>query len=296
MRKSRHLQAIDNYKERLFNRIALVNSDLATELRAMQLGWYRISNNATVEDTTEVYIYDEIGGSFGVSADDFVKDLNEITTPKINVRINSPGGSLFDSIAIHNALAQHPAKVRTTVDALAASGASIIAMAANRYNEANDTGGVVMMPGSQMMIHDALGVEMGNAADMRAMANFLDRQSDNIAVTYKNRAGGTAEEWRSRMLAETWMFAEEAVSLKLADKVFTQDEEDDAPSTEDELIPAAVEPENSIRLEVVPELVDLMKRDFSFNTFKYKSREEAPAPRNTAEMMNILRNTLTRKA
>ncbi len=177
------------------------------DLAGVRLPWYAI-RNADGEDTdgpgasdtpdvATVLVFDEIGGSLGVNAKDFVTELDAITAPTIHVRINSRGGALFDAVAIHNSLRHHPSRVVTFVDALAASAASIVAMGGDE---------VVMMPGSQMMIHDASALEDGNAADHGAMATFLDRQSDNIADIYQRKGGGEAEAWRLLMLAETWMF------------------------------------------------------------------------------------------
>jgi ATP-dependent protease ClpP protease subunit len=127
----------------------------------------------------------------------------------IRLRVNSPGGELFASVAIHNSLRHHPARVVGYVDGVAASGASIVVMAADE---------LVMMPGSQMMVHDAAAVEDGNAEDHHAMAAFLDRQSDNVARLYAARAGDDDPAvWREYMRVETWMFAEEAVQMGLAD-------------------------------------------------------------------------------
>jgi HK97 family phage prohead protease len=192
------------------------------DLADAKLPWYEI--RSVVDDpaerddpgaeVAEVLIFDEIGGSLGVSAKQFAQDLQEITAPTIRVRINSPGGSVFDAVAIHNALLHHPAYVEVYVDSLAASAASVIAMAGDE---------VVMMPGSQMMIHDASAVEEGNAADHGKMQTFLDRQSDNIARFYQRRGGGDVAEWRERMLAETWMFADEAVEAGLADREYEPD-------------------------------------------------------------------------
>jgi len=182
------------------------------DLPSMRLPWYEVRDEAGGPggDPATVLIYDEIGGSFGVTAKDFAVALEKITAPTIHLRINSPGGSLFDAIAIYNTLHHHPARVVVYVDALAASAASLIAMGGDE---------IVMMPGSQLMIHDASAVEDGNAADMRAMSAFLDRQSDNVADIYRLRGGGEAGEWRELMLAETWMFAAEAVDMGLADRV-----------------------------------------------------------------------------
>lgn len=170
--------------------------------------WYRITNAAS-DDEAEVMIYDEVGGWFGCTADDLIAELRGITAPRMRVRINSPGGSVFEGIAIANALRAHPASVTVQVDSIAASIASVIAMSGDR---------IEMAPNSMMMIHDASGLCMGNASDMEEMAELLDLISDNIADAYAARAGGTREEWRARMRAETWYLPEDAVENGLADE------------------------------------------------------------------------------
>lgn len=177
---------------------------LGIEARA----WYRITNAAD-SDEAEVMIYDEVGGWFGCTADDLITELKQITAPRMRVRINSPGGSVFEGIAIANALRAHPANVTVQVDAVAASIASVIAMSGDR---------IEMAPNSMMMIHDASGLCMGDASDMEEMAELLDLISDNIADAYAARAGGTREQWRDRMRAETWYLPEDAVENGLADE------------------------------------------------------------------------------
>ncbi|MFE2346479.1 head maturation protease, ClpP-related [Kitasatospora cineracea] len=178
------------------------------QLRQGRNDWYRISNNAGTGPAV-VHIYGEIG-YWGVTAADFVRDLAGVRASEIELHLNSPGGEIFDGIAIMNALRSHPATVTTYVDSLAASIASVIAMGGDR---------VVMAPNSQMMIHEASSIEIGNAADMRKMADLLDLQSDNIASVYAAKAGGDVAEWRARMTAESWYTAEEAVVAGLADEV-----------------------------------------------------------------------------
>lgn len=170
--------------------------------------WYRITNAAD-SDEAEVMLYDEIGGWFGSTADELIAELKGITAPRMRVRINSPGGSVFEGIAIANALRAHPANVTVQVDAVAASIASVIAMAGDR---------IEMAPNSMMMIHDASGICLGNASDMEEMAELLDLISDNIADAYATRAGGTREQWRERMRAETWYLPDDAVENGLADE------------------------------------------------------------------------------
>lgn len=208
---------INGTKAKMLGRLRAMNPTLANDIGDLKLPWYAIRNVAeegsTDDAAAEVFIYDEIGGSFGVDANEFIQDLQGIKADNLVVRINSPGGSVIDAVAIYNALVQHPANVLTRVDSMAASAASIVAMA-------GDT--IEMMVGSQLMIHDAMSAEMGNAKELRELAKWLDMQSDNIASIYAARGTKTADEWRALMLAETWMFADEAVELGLADSVYTR--------------------------------------------------------------------------
>ena len=176
--------------------------------------WYSIRDVSETE--TEIFIYDYIG-EFGITANDFVRELADIRASKISLRINSPGGNVFDGLAIYNACKRHRAEMSVYIDGVAASAASFIAMA-------GDT--VTMMPHSQMMIHEAHGLVIGPADDMRQMADFLDKSSDNIAGIYAEKAGGTVEEWRDRMRDETWFSDQEAVDLGLADGIEGEDEEE----------------------------------------------------------------------
>lgn len=182
--------------------------------------WYRITAKATEADddqgepttdgdTTIIDIYDEIGW-FGIGAADFVRDLRRVDTPKIELHISSPGGDVFDAIAIYNGLRQHKAQVHVIVDSLAASAASFIAMAGDR---------ITAMANAMLMIHDPLGLVIGNATDMRELADLLDKHGDNIAAIYAARAGGEVADWRERMLAETWYLADEAYKAGLVDEV-----------------------------------------------------------------------------
>ena len=129
----------------------------------------------------EVYLFDEIG-YWGDTAGDVVDTLRDLDVDHIAVKINSPGGDVFDGIAIMNILKSHPAKVTTVVEGLAASAASFIAVGAGDE--------VVMMPHSQLMIHDAWGMSMGNAEDMMRCAEELNRASDNLAAIYRPRPVG----------------------------------------------------------------------------------------------------------
>lgn len=179
-------------------------------------GWYRISNADA--PAAQVHVYDAIGG-FGLGAAQFVQDLSGITSKSIDLHINSPGGDVFDAIAMHAALVNHPATVNTYVDGVAASAASFLAMA-------GDTIGIEKP--ARMMIHDASGLTLGNQADHLQMAQLLGEISDTIAGMYSDRAGGTVADWRDAMRAETWYSAPQAVSAGLADRVLN-----DTPAPED---------------------------------------------------------------
>jgi len=154
-----------------------------------------------------------IGGWFGMTAVDFIEELKAVESAKIDLHLNSPGGEVFDAVAIYNSLVQHDAEVTVYVDGLAASAASFIA-------QSGDT--VIMQKASTMMIHDASGMAWGNAKDMADTANILNKISDNIASIYAERTGGTTEEWRAFMQEEIWYTAKEAVDAGLADKVSTK--------------------------------------------------------------------------
>lgn len=178
--------------------------------QAQERRGFEIRNAAAAE--AELLIYDEIDAWWGVAASDIVAELATVTAPSLRVRVNSPGGSVFEGLAIANALRAHPASVIVQVDGLAASIASVIAMAADR---------VVMAPQSMLMIHEASGMCMGDAAEMSKMAEVLDLISENIAGAYAAKAGGTVDDWRVAMRLESWYLADEAVKAGLADEVLS---------------------------------------------------------------------------
>jgi ATP-dependent protease ClpP protease subunit len=192
----------------------LANRGRAISRRPQNRGggdWWKIGN--ADGERAEVFIYGFIGDDWAdedVTAASFTKTLRAITAPAIDLRVNSPGGHVFDGIAIYTALLEHPATIDVSVDGVAASAASFVSMA-------GDT--VSMQKPAKMMIHDASGIVLGNAADMQQMADLLDELSDTIAGIYADRAGGTVATWRDAMKAETWYSAAAAVEAGLADKV-----------------------------------------------------------------------------
>lgn len=165
----------------------------------------------------ELWIYDYIDAWAdpewgGVSARMVVDALAAVgPVPALSVRLSSPGGDYFEGVAIYNALVRHAAHVTVHVDALAASAASVIAMAGDR---------VIMGQGAQIMIHEARTFEYGCAEDFRATALMLDQTNDDIAGFYATRSGtGDATTWREAVRKETWYTAQAAVDAGLADEI-----------------------------------------------------------------------------
>jgi len=177
--------------------------------------WFKITNHA---DSADLFIYGEIGWEVG--ANDLVMALAQLEADTITVRINSPGGDVFEGVAIYEALRSHPATVNTQIDSLAASAASFIALAGET---------VTISEFGQMMIHDPYTIGVGNAADLRETADLLDRQGDNIAGIYAKRAGGSVSSWRDAMRVETWYSSDEAVKAGLADQVKSAKDAKDEP-------------------------------------------------------------------
>jgi len=170
--------------------------------------WFSIQAKAE-SDQADVLIYDYIGWG-GVTAADFAKELKAVSAKTINVRINTPGGDVFDGLAIFNSLKAHGAAIHVTVDGIAASIGSIIAMAGDH---------ITMGESAFMMIHNPWAVTIGNAADMREMAATLDKIGASLAGIYASRAGVTLDAAQVWMNAETWFTAEEAKAAGLADTV-----------------------------------------------------------------------------
>ncbi len=164
-------------------------------------GWYRIS--AQADGPAQILLYDLIG-MWGVTAKDFLRDLAAVSGP-VDVHIASDGGDVFEAYAIYNALASRPG-VTTIVDSIAASSASVIAMAGETR---------LMAKTSQLMIHDAWAGIDGNADDLQHMVDRLHVVSGQIAGIYADTAGGTPDHWRGLMKAETWFTPEQALSAGL---------------------------------------------------------------------------------
>lgn len=169
--------------------------------------WFDIRNAA---GETEILIYDEIG-MFGVTAKDFADELSAKHSDgdKLVVRINSPGGSVFDGLAVANMIkSKKPSEVQ--IDGLAASIASLIAVSGDA---------VTIAANGFMMIHDPNGFTMGDSGDHRKTAETLDKIRDTIAQAYVDQTGKTMEEITASMESETWFDATEALEFGLVDSI-----------------------------------------------------------------------------
>ena len=169
--------------------------------------WFTIRNAASADAPAEISIHDEIG-SWGVSAKDFLAQLRSIAaaTP-ITLSIHSPGGEVFDGLAIYHALKAR-GNVTVRIEGLAASMASVIAMAGTR---------IEMPRNAFLMIHNPSGFAMGDAADMRQLADLLDKIKSSLVAAYRDRTKKTDEDIMDMMDAETWLTGEEAVEHGFAD-------------------------------------------------------------------------------
>ena len=176
--------------------------------------WYSMDHDED-EHTAEIFIYDEIG-FWGISAQDFIDDLQAIpkSITNILVRLNTPGGEVFDGFAIYHSLIMHPATIETRVDGLAASMGSIIF-------QAGDIDKRVMMDGAFLMVHNPWGCMCGDAEDFRKESEFLEKIEERLAIVYKRHCDLTDEECRIMMNDDTWMTADEAVEIGLASDVET---------------------------------------------------------------------------
>lgn len=153
---------------------------------------------------------DSWGGWWGISTEDVGRVLDALpdTVEQIVLRINSPGGEVWEAMAILNMLAAHRAQVVAVVDGIAASAASFIAASCDE---------TVMSRGSQMMIHSPWAFAIGNAAKMRKQAAFLDTLERSMIEVYAEKAG--EKDWATLLAEETWLTAEDTVALGLADRV-----------------------------------------------------------------------------
>lgn len=162
----------------------------------------------------DLWIYEIIGEDWlesGVTAKSVRDELAKLDKgERVNVRINSPGGDVFEAVAINALLAEWSGGVDVHVDGLAASAASYIATSGET---------VTMAEGSMLMIHDPWTVAVGNAAEMQRAAEMLDKVADNLVGAYARKSGLDRTAVRDIMRAETWLTASEAVDQGFANVV-----------------------------------------------------------------------------
>lgn len=175
-------------------------------IKALNASWYKVK--ASSSKNAEVWLYDEIGG-WGITARAFANEIKALGDIKhIDLRIHSPGGDVFEGMAIYNLLKNHPATIHVHIDGLAASMGSVIAMA----------GDVIHIPeNAMMMIHKPWGIQGGDADQMRQYADLLDKVESTLISAYLNKSGKSEEEIKTLLKAETWYTGAEAVAAGFAD-------------------------------------------------------------------------------
>lgn len=170
---------------------------------------YSIKAKSSIEG--EIFIYEDVGDSFfgGITAKQFADDLKGLGSVKtINLHINSSGGDVFDGLAIYRLLVENEAKVISFIDGLAASIASVIAMAGNEIR---------ISQSGFLMVHEAWGRVIGNSTDMMEMAAILEKTTNSVADVYIKRTKKKKEKVYQWLKAETWFNAEEAIANGFAD-------------------------------------------------------------------------------
>lgn len=189
--------------------------------------WAERPQAAEGDDSNTISIYDVIGEDWwtggGFTAKRAAAALRSIGKNPVTVNVNSPGGDMFEGIAIYNLLREHPAEVTVNVMGLAASAASIIAMAGDKINVAL---------GSFVMIHNAWGIVIGNRHDMRDAAELFDGFDSALADIYEARTGTKRAEIQRMMDNETFMGPTEAVEKGFADEVDGQLKMESEPKNE----------------------------------------------------------------
>ncbi|MBK5374251.1 Clp protease ClpP [Pseudomonas sp. TH43] len=195
-----------NAKPRIYNRAG-------KRVEVKDKTWYAVhASGEAAERVIEVFVYGEIG-AWGITANQFVQDLRAMDdgVSPVVAAFNSIGGDLFDGLAMHNALSRLGERCTGRVDALAASAASVAVCGAHR---------VVIASNAMLMIHNPWTYAAGDADDFRKVADVLDQTMEAIIAAYKAKAPDIDEvELRRLVAAETWLTANEAVALGLADEV-----------------------------------------------------------------------------
>ena len=235
-----------------------------------QIGSHRLSIESTGKSGS-IYVYDVIGSSMwadGISPKDIVEALEQLKSEgaqSLDVYLNSPGGSAYDGFAIYSAIRRFSGVKRAHVDGIAASAASVVAMACDRIG---------MSSVAQFMIHNAAGVCIGEARDMRKEAEQLDKIGESAITAYARKTGLTPEKLKALCDEETWLTASDAKTLGFCDEVYEAEPDED----EEEI------PEESSRAAMAlfarykrapPEAAALMRRMFAVRKGGAHQQEEA---------------------
>lgn len=184
--------------------------------RNRKRGFMRAEKSAS-DDSATLYLYDMIVDTDeeaewwgGVSPESFTQSLRALDAETIHLRVNSPGGSVFAARAMEQAIREHPSRIVTHVDGLAASAASFLILPSAE---------IVMAPGAFIMIHNAWTFAWGNKADLRKTADLLDQVDTSLVKSYAAKSGQSTDDIAAWMSAETWLEADRAVELHFADRV-----------------------------------------------------------------------------
>ncbi|WP_334341182.1 head maturation protease, ClpP-related [Companilactobacillus sp. HBUAS56275] len=190
--------------------------------------------DATDDKPARMNLYGFIGSSasfWDTDAQDITtkgvtKSLDEIEGDTLDVHINSTGGDAFEGIGIYNALKQSDKTINVYIDALAASAASVIAMA----------GDTIFMPkNAQMMVHHAATFEYGNVQDFEQVIKMLNKMDNSLIASYESRFKGTSQELTDLLDAETFLNADEAVAFGFADKILDYSDDKDEDKEQDNI-------------------------------------------------------------
>ena len=189
-----------------------MNSKLIKQLESMSnpRQWFEVNLDSEIP---EILIYDQIGMDFwgeGYTAQDFIDQLDDIKADEINIRINSPGGSVWDGQAIYSAMTRHPAKINTYNDGMAASIASVFFQGGDRR---------FVSEHARFMVHDPWSFVMGNARQMRKTAIQLDTAKQSLMSIYMAKVSIDEVKMDELMADETYINAEKAVEIGLADEI-----------------------------------------------------------------------------
>ena len=185
-------------KNRLLN-LLKANAQAETKLRAETKG-----------DAAHIYLYDVIDAWFGVSAQMMVDALKAASGKTVHLHINSPGGDVFESVAMASAISAHDGDVIVSIDGVAASAATRVALAGKEIRIA-DSG--------LLMIHNSWTIAWGNAEEIRKTADLLDKVDAGIVADYTRKTGASEQQVRDWMAAETWFNAQEALDNKFVDAI-----------------------------------------------------------------------------